>query len=133
MRSAFNAPLLGLEEMILFCVMWLYMLGAVLASRDRSHLSADFVSAFIHNVRIKNALQMTAKLVSMVAVVAFVVWSFDLLHWGLTMQQSTPVFRLPLYLSQASVFVASLCFLLYQLRDLISDLVDHSEKSAEIG
>ena len=42
-RSLLGQPLLGLEEIILFSVMWLYMLGAALASREDSHLSADFL------------------------------------------------------------------------------------------
>ena len=55
-------------------------------------------------------------------VVAFVVWSYDLLAWGLTRRQSTPVFQLPLYLSQGSLFAASVLFLFYTLRDTLQDL-----------
>ena len=46
-RSVFRQPLLGLEELILFTVMWLYMLGAALASREKSHHSADFLSEYM--------------------------------------------------------------------------------------
>lgn len=122
MRSAFSAPMLGLEEVILFSVMWLYMMGAALASRERSHLSADFVSVMISNGRTRNAIHLIATLVSLVMVLAFVVWSYDLLAWGLSKQQSTPVFQLPLYLSQSSMFAASLLFLFYTLRDVSNDI-----------
>jgi len=122
MRSALHAPMLGLEEIILFGVMWLYMMGAALASRERSHLSADFVAVYVKNTRIRNALHLLATLVSLAMVLAFVVWSYDLLAWGLTKQQSTPIFQLPLYLSQASLFCASILFLFYMLRDVIHDL-----------
>ena len=37
MRSALNAPMLGLEEIILFSVMWLYMMGAGMSSSVSSH------------------------------------------------------------------------------------------------
>jgi len=122
MRSALNAPMLGLEEVILFSVMWLYMMGAALASRERSHLSADFVAVFVSNARTRNALHLLATLISLIMVIAFVVWSYDLLSWGLDRQQSTPVFRLPLYLSQGSLFAASVLFLFYMLRDVIQDI-----------
>lgn len=122
MRSALNAPMLGLEEVILFSVMWLYMMGAALASRERSHLSADFVAVFVNNARTRNALHLLATLISLIMVIAFVVWSYDLLSWGLERQQSTPVFQLPLYLSQGSLFAASVLFLFYMLRDVIQDI-----------
>ena len=122
MRSALHAPMLGLEEVILFSVMWLYMMGAALASRDRSHLSADFVAVYVRNASVRNALHLLATLVSLAMVMAFVVWSYDLLAWGVTWQQSTPIFQLPLYLSQASLFCASLLFLFYMLRDVVHDL-----------
>jgi TRAP-type C4-dicarboxylate transport system permease small subunit len=122
MRSAFHAPMLGLEEIILFSVMWLYMMGAALASRDRSHLSADFVAVVVKSADIRNALHLLATLISLAMVLAFVVWSYDLLTWGLTRQQSTPIFQLPLYLSQGSLFCAALLFLFYMLRDVAHDL-----------
>ena len=121
MRSAFNAPMFGLEEIILFSVMWLYMMGAALASRERSHLSADFVAVFVKDTGVRNALHLLATLISLAMVMAFVVWSWDLLAWGLSKRQSTPVFQLPLYLSQACLFTASLLFLFYMLRDVLHD------------
>ena len=121
-RSVFNSPMFGLEEIILFSVMWLYMLGAALASRERSHLSADFVSVVFTDPSWRHRMHLLATCISLVMVCAFVIWSFNLLNWGLNMQQSTPVFQLPLYLSQSSLFCASVLFLFYTLRDLLNDI-----------
>ena len=118
-RSVFRQPLLGLEELILFTVMWLYMLGAALASREKSHLSADFLSEYMQVGKARRLVQMLAKLFAIVAVLAFVFWSFDLVHWGFTMEQSTPVIKLPYYLAQSSMFVAALIMAIYALRDLL--------------
>ena len=118
-RSLLNPPLLGLEEIILFTVMWLYMLGAALASRESSHLSADFLSDYLQDSRWQRPVKVLAKLVSLIAVAAFVIWSFDLFAWGLTMEQSTPVTRMPFYIVQSSMFIASLLMLIYTLRDTL--------------
>ena len=118
-RSVFQQPLLGLEELILFSVMWLYMLGAALASRENSHLSADFLSEFIQADKARRLLQLFARIFSLIAVIAFVCWSFNLLQWGLTMEQSTPVIKLPYYLVQSSMFVAAVTMAIYVLRDLL--------------
>ncbi len=121
-RSVLNTPVLGLEELILFAVIWLYMLGAALASQERSHLRADFVSTFVHNSKVRDTVHLLATVISLIMVIAFIVWSHNLFIWGFTMQQSTPVFRIPFYLSQSSLFCASLLLLFYSLRDTVRDI-----------
>ena len=125
-RSALNNPLLGLEELILFAIMWLYMLGASLASREGSHLSADFINNYVKSDKLKQFIRNLAMLISLIAVLAFVVWSYSLLTWGFTMQQSTPVFQLPMFITQSSMFVASILFLFYMIRDILTSITGDS-------
>lgn len=121
-RSILHEPLLGLEEIILFTVTWLYMLGAALASREGSHLSADFLSDYMRQGNARRLVQLVARLIALVAVIAFVVWSFDLFHWGFTMEQATPVIKLPYYIVQSSMFVAAIIMAIYTLRDVLTFL-----------
>ena len=118
-RSVLRKPLLGLEEIILLSVMWLYMLGAALASRDNSHLTADFLSDYMPANDFRRLLQLLARLLVLIAALAFVVWSVDLFRWGFTMEQSTPVIKLPYYLVQSSMFIAAAIMAIYALRDLL--------------
>lgn len=121
-RSVLNTPLLGLEELVLFSVIWLYMLGAALASQERTHLTADFVHILTDNKQVHQSIRVAASIISMVMAIVFLIWSYDLLAWGLAKRQSTPVFQLPLYASQGSLFVCSLLFVFYALRDVINDV-----------
>ncbi|MEM7281779.1 MAG: TRAP transporter small permease [Pseudomonadota bacterium] len=120
-RSVFGAPMLGLEEFVLLSVMWLYMLGAGLAAQENSHLRADFVHVISDNPKFLSATKLIASVISLFMAVVFVVWSWDLLLWGVTRQQSTAVFQIPLYASQASLFVCSLLFVLFTARDVYND------------
>ena len=119
-RSVFNAPMLGLEELILFSVMWLYMLGAGLAAQEGTHLKADFLHVLSSNKSFLAGAKLLSALISFVMAIVFVVWSWDLLHWGVTRQQSTAVLQIPLYASQASLFVCSLMFVAFTGRDLVA-------------
>ncbi|MEA1079069.1 TRAP transporter small permease [Marinobacter qingdaonensis] len=121
-RAVLDAPVFGLEELVLMAAMWLYMLGAVLASRDRSHLTADFIEVITDNARVIKAVHLLATSISLFMAVMFAVWSYDLLQWGVQKGQTTPVFQLPWYLSQGSLFVASVLFIFYLIRDFLSDL-----------
>lgn len=121
-RSVLGMPVFGLEEIVLLGAMWLYMLGAALASRDRSHLTADFVEVIFKNPRVIHAFRVVAALISLFMAVMFASWSYDLLYWAVIKGQSSTVLKLPWYLSQSSLFVASILFIFYQLRDAINDI-----------
>ena len=120
-RSLLNAPVFGLEELVLISAMWLYMLGAVLAAKDRSHLTADFVSVIFKNEKLIAGFAILATTISIVMALYFVSWSYELMDWSLKKAQITPVFKLPWYISQSSLFVGSLALVFYLIRDFIKD------------
>ncbi|MCC4273889.1 TRAP transporter small permease [Marinomonas communis] len=120
-RSLLNAPVFGLEELVLISAMWLYMLGAVLAAKDRSHLTADFVSVIFKNEKLIAGFAILATTISIVMALYFVSWSYELMAWSLKKAQITPVFKLPWYISQSSLFVGSLALVFYLIRDFIKD------------
>lgn len=120
-RSILDAPVFGLEELVLLSAMWLYMLGAVLAAKDRSHLTADFVAVIFKNEKVLAGFAVLATIISLVMAFYFVSWSYELLAWSLKKAQTTPVFKMPWYISQSSLFVGSVALAFYLVRDLIID------------
>jgi TRAP-type C4-dicarboxylate transport system permease small subunit len=121
MRSLFDQPVFGLEEYVLMAAMWLYMLGAVLASRDRSHLTADFVQVITSNPAVIRVFRILATAVSLGMAILFSIWAFDLMVWSYEKGQTTTVHQLPWVVSQCSLFVASVLFIFYLTRDLVTD------------
>ncbi|KGJ06666.1 TRAP-type C4-dicarboxylate transport system, small permease component [Paracoccus halophilus] len=118
-RSALGAPVFGLEEIMLLAIMWFYMLGAVLASREGSHLRADFVDVMTENPAIRRGAAVIATTVSIFASLAFCYWATDFLSFSLSRGQRTPVFAIPFWVSQASVLVAAILLTAYLIRDLV--------------
>lgn len=118
-RTGFNTPVFGLEELILFGVMWFYMLGAVLASRNREHLSADLIDVVTDSPKVRRIFTIVSTIISMAVCVFFIYCAFDLFLWGVQRGQATPVFSLPWVFSQSSLLFAALFFFVYLLRDLV--------------
>ncbi|OXY83200.1 TRAP transporter small permease [Oceanimonas doudoroffii] len=121
-RALFGEGLFGLEELILLSVIWFYMLGASIASQERSHLQADFIPIIFKSEIVICSFQILSTIISIVMAFLFVNWSYDLVEWGVVKKQSTPVFSIPWYVSQASLLVASSLMVLYLLRDLFADI-----------
>lgn len=123
-RYVLQSPIFGIEELILLSAVWLYLLGAVLAARDRSHLSADFISVLSSNPRVIIGFRTLSSVISLVMACFFVVWSQSLLGWGISKGQSTTVLHIPMYYSQGSLFVGSLLLVFYLFRDVLQDFID---------
>jgi len=123
-RIVIGDPIFGLEEIVLICVMWLYMLGATLAAKERTHLAADFVQVITKNRKIIHFMKLVASIISLIIAIFFATWSYDLVTWAIEKKQTTPVFHIPWYYSQGSLFCASIFFIIYLTRDVINDLTE---------
>lgn len=121
-RYVLGEPWFGLEEITLICVMWLYMVGASMACRERSHLRAEVIQVLVKNRVVLSALTILSTLISLIMAVCIVQWSFELVSWGVEKAQGTPVFGIPWVVSQSSLLAGGIFFVIYFLRDLIHDV-----------
>lgn len=121
-RAVLGKPVFGLEELMLLSAMWFYMLGAALASRERAHLSADFVQVMTTNPKILRAASLISTAISLGVSVMFATWAWNLFSFGLERGQTTAVFGIPWWVAQVSLFVAAVAFVIYLIRDLILEL-----------
>ena len=117
-RYVLGLSIVGLHELILASALLLYMTGALIASRRREHLTVDWLAGRLTAPR---ARALHGGLVATVTVVVagfFVVWSWDMIAWGLERPQATPAYRIPVWILQLPILVAAAGCLLYALRDL---------------
>jgi TRAP-type C4-dicarboxylate transport system permease small subunit len=121
-RYVLGKPWFGLQETTLICVMWLYMIGASLACRERSHLRADLMPLLVKNPILLGAITALSTFISLIMAVYIIRWSFDLVVWGVAKGQTTPALRIPWVVSQSSLLAGGLFFAIYLLRDLIHDV-----------
>ncbi|TXB70367.1 TRAP transporter small permease [Paracoccus aurantiacus] len=118
-RSVLGTPVFGLEEIMLLAIMWFYMMGAVLASREGSHLKADLMDVLTDNPKVLRIVGMIATVISILASLAFCYWAMDFLAFSMSRWQTTPVFKIPFWISQVSILLAAILLTAYLLRDLV--------------
>lgn len=118
-RYVFNWSIVGLHELSLLFVMWLYMGGALIASRRREHLVVDFLSQKIESPRGKALQDLLVSAISLGITLAFIYWTYRMLAWGFKLPQTTPALDIPLYVPQFAIAVAAVGCASYALRDLI--------------
>lgn len=100
---AFNLNLLGYEEILIICAFWLYMIGSAYGSYEKSHIKADIFVIMMKEGRTKDLVAILRDTLSVVLGIVFFFWALQLAQWNLANGQLTPVWRIPVLVSQSSL------------------------------
>lgn len=117
-RFLFNQSLLGMHEASLLAAMWLYMAGAIMATRRSEHLVVDFLATSLKSRRAKAIHAFVVATLTLVIATIFSFWIWKMLAWGMKRPQTIPVLDLPLWIAQAPLAMAAVAAIAYALRDI---------------
>lgn len=123
-RYLLGWSVVGVMDLVLVSSMWLYMSGAMIASRQNEHLVVDFLYQQLGSERAKAWHQLAIGLASFVVCGFFVLWAWKMMAWGMRLPQSTPALSIPLLVPQTAIMVAAVICMLYALRDAARGLRD---------
>lgn len=112
----------GIYEIILLAAVLMYMLGAVIAARQSSHLRVDWLDSRLTSPGLQAAQKLAIALVTLITTAFFVYWTYRMFAWGLVRPLRTPAYGIPLWIPQAAFLVGSLGCFLFALRDTITAL-----------
>lgn len=118
-RYVLGLSVVGLHELIMLAAVALYMIGAMIASRNRDHLTVDWLAGLITTPRAKAGYDLLIATITVVITIFFMVWAYRMFAWGLVRPQVTPGYQIPLWVPQAAIGVASIGCFCYGLRDVI--------------
>lgn len=113
LRYVFHAPLMGIEELLLFPTTWLFMVGAVRASSEKSQIVARVLEIFLKSRRSVCALRSIAAVASCAVLGWLSMWGYDYLKYLLRMEKESPTLYLPTIWYEGLVFCALVLMLLY--------------------
>lgn len=110
----------GSEELTLFVAFWLYFMGAACASRENTHISADMLSLFTSNVKIRAVADIVKNAIGAIMSAVFTYWCFNYVSWQAALGARSPVYKLPVIISTIPILVCFLLWTIYLIRDLAS-------------
>lgn len=114
---ALNLNLLGYEEILLIFAFWLYMIGSAYGSYEKSHIKADIIVVLMKEGFTKDLISILRDGLSVCLGIIFFLWALQLARWNLQTGAVTPAWRIPVFVSQASLLfglgIGSLYNLIY--------------------
>jgi TRAP-type C4-dicarboxylate transport system, small permease component len=100
---ALNVNFLGYEEILIICAFWLYMLGTAYGSFENSHIKADVIVVMMPEGLAKSLIAIIRNTLTLILGFIFFLWAFQLFQWTIEMGNKTPVWRIPMTVSQSSL------------------------------
>jgi TRAP-type C4-dicarboxylate transport system permease small subunit len=90
------------EELARFCFIWIILVGAIIAVRDGSHFTADFLP-HPKSMRLEAVMRMVSDFAILLVAIIFIWWGWPLVQFGLL--QESEMAELPMvYIYAASSF-----------------------------
>ena len=125
-RYVFQVPVLGLEETLLYPTLWLYMLGAVNASRENTHIRANVLEIFLKVRSHKKMLVITAEVLSLIVGGWLTYWAWDFIEYSWRVWKESPTLYIPTFYADVALLVGMILMMLYTLIHLGRHIRDFS-------
>ena len=121
-RYILRANFFGGEEIIVTVGFWLYFLGAMYGSLEKSHIKADMVNTLVKNKRVRDGVNLIAAMITCFVCIVFTIWGFEFLMWDIAMMPRTTALRIPLFIPRSAIFVGYVVMTFYHLYYLQRDI-----------
>ncbi|SDQ24272.1 TRAP transporter small permease subunit [Pseudovibrio sp. Tun.PSC04-5.I4] len=112
-RYLLEIPVLGLEESLLFPTLWLYMLGAVNASRENSHIRANVLEIVLKTPRQIAILALIGEALSLAIGCWLTYWAWDFTRYSIRVWRESPTLYIPTFYVDISLVVGLVLMMLF--------------------
>lgn len=121
LRYVLKAPLMGIEELLSFPIIWLYMMGGSVASEQRNHIECGILTLYIKKDLTMRIFKCLKSLFSIVVCCWLLRWAYWFFDYSLNLWKVSDMLRIPMFLGESALFVG----LVFMLFFGILELVDH--------
>ena len=121
-RYVLEIPVMGLEESLLFPTLWLYVLGAVNASRENSHIRANVMEIFLKTERQHQILAAVGEVISLIVGLWLTYWAWDFAKYSLRVWRESPTLYLPTFWVDSALVIGLSLMLIFTAMHLLSHL-----------
>jgi len=105
MRYVFEIPVMGLDEMIVYPTLWLYLLGGVNAAREDTQIKANVLDVFLKTDRSRLTVRVVADIMSVIVSCWLTYWAWDYFLYAKRVWKESPTLYIPTFWAECSLFI----------------------------
>jgi TRAP-type C4-dicarboxylate transport system permease small subunit len=125
LRYVFKAPLMGIEEMLLFPTIWLYMLGGANASQERSHIECGVLTVYIKRPRTLKLFKIIKAAISFIVCLWLTYWAQWFFVYSFTRWKVSDLLYIPMFLGESAVFIGLILMAVFSVIELVEYIKDY--------
>lgn len=127
-RYVFQRDLFGIEEVITLLAMWIYWIGGVYRSYEKSHITADMFSVMMKTDKARFRLDVVVNVLTVMISAVFAYWSIvDYFVWNVQANTVTTGLHIPYLASNIAITISFAMMFLYFLYHLIRLFIPRNE------
>lgn len=117
LRYVFKAPLMGIEELLLFPSIWLYMVGGISASFKKEHISCGILTLYVTKERSIMIFNIVRDALSLIICGWLTYWAFWYFMYSLNVWKESDLLYIPMFFGESAIFLGLVFMLLYAVLD----------------
>lgn len=121
-RYVLEIPVMGLEESLLYPTMWLYMLGAVNASRENTHIRANVLEIFLSTEKQHLVLAIIGEVISLIVGLWLTSWAWDFTKYSIRVWRESPTLYLPTFYVDVALMAGMTLMMVFTAWHLLGHL-----------
>ena len=121
MRYILHAPVLWLEETLIFPAIWMYFLGCANASRENTQIVAKVLDIFLKKESHKAALDTLASVCGTVISAWLTYWAWDYFEYSTRVWKQTANLFIPLAFAESAFFVGMILITAFTAWQIVKD------------
>lgn len=118
-RYILKSSLMGVEEVMLFPIIWLYMLGGAGASYEKSHIECGVLTLYIKKEKSILIFEFVKRMICVVILTWLVGWNLFYFNYSLDAWKLGDITSTPLFFANIALPVGFGLMLVYAVRDVI--------------
>ncbi|MBU3000949.1 TRAP transporter small permease subunit [Roseovarius nubinhibens] len=123
-RYVFQVPVMGLEETMLYPTVWLYILGAVNASRENTHIRANVLEIWLTTPRQHRILAIVGEVISLIVGLWLLSWAWEFTRYAWRIWKESPTLYIPTFYSDVALVVGLTLMMVYTVWHMIRHIRD---------
>ena len=112
-RYVLQIPVMGLEEILVYFALWLYVLGSVNASREDTQITANVLDVFLKTERSKLMIRITADVMGLVVALWLTWWGWEYFLYALRTWKLSPTRYIPTFYAECALFIGLALMTIY--------------------
>ncbi len=105
MRYVFELPVMGLDEMLVYPTLWLYILGSVNASKEDTQIKANVLDVFLKTPKSRLIVRVIADFMSVIVSCWLTYWAWDYFKYAKRVWKESPTLYIPTFWAECALFI----------------------------